>query len=125
MPSVEELPEQVGLRGEADGVLVVRQHVDELVAEHRGAARLERDERHPVLDVLAQRVEDLVQEALGEAQHPVVVERATAAQGLARQLDAPAGGLEHLDRRAADRGIEVVGERVGPQDHPRGVDRPR
>src|SRR5262249_28587695 len=113
----EELGEVERLLPEPERVLVVREEAPELVAERRDAARLEADDGRAGADVVAERVEDLPQVTLREAEHAAVVDRPPAAQGPGRHRDRPARGLERLDRRARDLGMELVVERVGPEDH--------
>src|SRR5262249_39051388 len=113
----EELGEVERLLSEPARVVVVGEEAPELVAERRYAARLEADDGRAGADVVAERVEDLPQVALREAEHAVVVERPPAAEKLLRHRDRVARGLERLDRGARDLGVELVVERVGPEDH--------
>ena len=67
------------------GVLVRREQVQQLVAEHRDAARLEADDRHARLDLGAQRVERSARSScLAVVEHAEVVERPAAAERPAR-----------------------------------------
>src|SRR5439155_3295624 len=93
-------------------ILIIREQVHELVAEHREAARFEDDDRRARLEVRPQLVEDVAQEALGRQKKTVIVERTTAAEPPRRQHDVAAGGFEHLDRRYCGIGMEVIVERV-------------
>jgi hypothetical protein len=77
----QKLAQQKGLFAESLSIRVVGQEPKQLIAEDRGAARFEHDDRHTGSDLRAQCPEDLAQMALGKAQHPVVVERAPAADG--------------------------------------------
>src|SRR4051812_21276954 len=54
---------------------------------------------------------------LGGIKHAVVVERAATAHMRARNDDSVAGVAQHLDRRVQRTRVEVVVERVGPQQH--------
>jgi FAD-dependent oxidoreductase family protein len=56
------------------------------------------------------------QDSLGDVELPGGDPRQPAAQRLGRDAHGPARVLEHLDRRAADGRVEMVGERVGPED---------
>ena len=56
---------------------------------------------------------------------PEVVQRPPAAEALRAELDAVAGRLEHLDGRVPDVRLEVVRERVRPEDDPRRPPRAR
>src|SRR5207244_10319897 len=85
--------------------------------EHGGAARLQPNDWHAVGDDLSQLSNDLAQLALGQRQHAVVVERATATQRPFRNPDRVAGRFEHGYRVVRDGRLEVVGERVDPQQH--------
>ena len=101
------------------GVLVHREEVRQLVAEDGHAARLEPDDGHARLDLGPQRVEDLAQQSLGRVEHAEVVERPAAAERRPRDDHVEAGVLEHLDGRLGGLRVEVVVERVGPEDHRR------
>src|SRR5207248_5937161 len=95
-----------------------RPQLDELVLEDGGAARLDPDDWRAGADVVAQGAEDLPQVRLGEVEHPVVVERPSAAEVARRDDDVEGGLLERLDGGDPDLGLEVVRERVGPEDDP-------
>ena len=101
-------------------VWIVRQHLRQLVAEHRDAARLDADDRHAGPDRAPQDTKRSLEVAAGEAQEAVVVERAPAADVPARHDHAKTGVLEHLNGRGPDLRLEVVREGVRPED-----DRPR
>ena len=116
--SLEVLAQHEGLIVEALCVLVVREERDQLVAEDRETARLDADDRDAGRDLGAQRAEDLAELARGEIEHAPVVERTPAAEGARRQRDRASRRLEHLDRRLPDLGVEVVRERVRPEEHP-------
>ena len=88
-----------------------------LVAEYRDAARLDPDHGDPLPDLVAERVEDPLEVAPCEAEEAVVVEWSAAAEAGGGKADVEAGCGEHVEGRRSDLGLEVVRERVGPQDH--------
>ena len=104
------------LPGEPLRVLVVRQQLRQLVAEDRDAARLEPDDRDPGADLAAHAFQHTLEVAAGQAEEAVVVERAAAAEVARRQRDAQAGAPRAPGRRGSDVRLEVVRERVGPED---------
>ena len=107
-----------GLPGEPSRVLVVRQQLRELVAEHRDAARLEPDDRDAVADLVAQRLQDPLEVAPGEPEEAVVVQRPSAAEA-GRAEDGrrnPASARTSTAARPTSR-LEVVRERVRPEEH--------
>ena len=114
----EILDERERLFGESLGVFVVGQHVCELVAEHVDAAGFEADDVDPGADLRTQPLEDLLEVAAGEFEHAEVVQRTSAAERASGELDGASRGFEHLHGRFGDIRLEVVCERVGPQDHP-------
>src|SRR5687768_1729248 len=67
--------------------LVVREEVSKLVAKDREAARLEPDHRDPRGDRGPEGLQDPLKIALGAIEHPVIVERAAAAERLRRDYD--------------------------------------
>jgi hypothetical protein len=110
----QEFPEGECLALQPLGVLIVRQHVRQLVAEHGPAAGLERDHGGAGVDLLSQAVEHALQQASRQGEHPVVVQRPAAAERLPRDDHLVAGGLEDLGRGDRHLGMEVVVERVRP-----------
>ena len=98
----EQLLDQPGLLRDGLRARVVREQLQVLLAQRQQARRLAADDRHAALGVrreppaiASRHAARLVEQALGDA-------RAPAAAG-ALQPHAVAGGLEQLDRRAADR----------------------
>ncbi len=61
------------------------------------------------------------QERLGAVEHAVVVERAPAAEIRARDNDSEAGGFQDFDGGFGGAGVEIIIERVGPEENGRGV----
>ena len=116
--ALEQLAEVEAVRGEPGGVVVVREHLRQLVLEDREAARLHAHDRRARADVVAQHVQRLAQVALGQVEKAVVVERPAATDVPLGQDHVPAGRLERLHAGNADIGVEVVVEGVGPEHHP-------
>src|SRR3954454_12681948 len=78
----DEFAEQADLRRKTLRVLVVRQHVEQLVAEHRRAAWLQDDHRDSGADRIAQHPECLLQHPLRERPETLVTQRTAAATRL-------------------------------------------
>ena len=112
----QEFAEEDALLGQALGERVVREQVDEFVAECRKAGGLEADERRARLDLVLQHRQGAAATALGRVEPAPVVERPAAAQRAAVGIvDLEARRLEHPRGRNGRLGPEVVVERVGPQ----------
>ena len=75
----QELADRLGLTSEPLRVLVIGQHILELIAEYRQAARLQTDQRDPGTDRGTERLYDLNELAFGEIEHAVIVKRPAAA----------------------------------------------
>ena len=118
----DELGERHGRLAQTARVLVAGEEVRQLVAEHRRAARLEHDDRQAFVQLRLERLHRLAQQLFGHAEEAPVVERASAAELLARQGDVVADIFQYFDRRHRGIGVEVIVERVGPQqDAPVGL----
>ena len=113
---VQELAEQERLLAQGLGALVVREEVEEFVAEDGDAAGLEADDGDSGFDLGGERVEDVEQQGLGAIEHAEVVERTPATERRARDEHAVSGGLEDFDGGAGGGGAEVVVEGVGPEE---------
>ena len=109
----------MGLGLQAAGVGVVGQEVHQLVAEDGDAAGLEAHDGHALAQLRPQLGQDAPEQALGQAQHPVVVQGAPAAQRAARQQYPEAGRLQDTDGGFTHVGVEVIGPGVDPQQHGR------
>jgi hypothetical protein len=114
---VEKFAEQERLLAESSGALVVREEVDEFVAEDGDAARFEADDGNSGFDFGLQFVEDVEEQSFGTVEHAEVVERASAAEMGARDYDAEAGGFEDFDCGFGGVRLEIVVEGVGPEKH--------
>jgi hypothetical protein len=110
----EELAEQECLFAQGLGALVVREEVEEFVAEDGNAAGLESDDGDAGLDLGLELVEDVQEQAFGAVEHAEVIEGASAAEVGLRYRDAEAGGLKDFDGSAGCCGLEVVVESVRP-----------
>ena len=97
-------------------VLVVGEQLGRVGAEHRGAAGLQPDHEPPAR-MCGARVSTVGGALLAGGQLAGGDPGQAAADRLGGQLDPPAGRLEHLDRGLADVRMEVVGERVRPEQH--------
>ena len=94
---------------------VVAQQLGGVRAEDREAARLEADDEPTCVEVLGERVDRRSEVALRATSSWPVEIHVSPQQSPAAKHDLPARVLEHLDRRYADLGMELVGERVGPE----------
>src|SRR5579885_3401696 len=99
------------------GLGVAREKGRQLVTEGQNTAWFEADERHAAPHVRAKRRECLAQSVLRAREHPLVVERASAAQMLTRNGDAKSRALENFDRCYRDLGLEEIREGVREQQH--------
>src|SRR5207302_4329619 len=97
-------------------VLVVGPQLQQLVAEDGDAARLDADERDAGADLLPQRGDRALEVTTCEPEEAVVVQRPPAADPASRNLHVEAGVLELRDGGHPDFGLEVVRERVGPEE---------
>ena len=113
---LEELAEQEDLLREGAGALIVREQVDEFVAEDGGAAGFEDNDGRAGFDLGEKLVHDFEKQAPGAVEEADVVERASAAEMGAGNGDGEAGGFEDFDGGAGGRGKEVVVESVGPEE---------
>src|SRR5579871_4671527 len=100
----KKLAEQKSLARQCLGALVMREQVDEFVAEDGDATRLKTDDRNSGLNFRRELIEDLQQQGFGSIEHAVVVERAAAAQVGAGNDDAIAGVLQNFDGGACGGG---------------------
>jgi hypothetical protein len=99
------------------GVEVVGHQVDGVGAEHRGAARLEAEDETALAHVRRELSDGVPDPHPRHAELAGGDPRQPAAHRAVRHRDCPAGAFEHPDRRDADLGVEVVGERVRPEQH--------
>jgi len=114
---LQELAEEKRLPRQGLGALVVREEVEEFVAEDGDAAGLEADDGDSGFNFGFELVEDFEQKALGAIEHAEVVEGTAAAEIGLRYRDAEAGGLEDFDGGAGGGGSEVVVESVRPEEN--------
>jgi hypothetical protein len=113
---LEEFAEQKRLLAQGSRAPVVREKVDEFVAEDGNAAWLQADYGNSGLNLWFELVEDFQKEALGTVKHAEIVKRASAAEVRARDEYVEPRGLEDLDGSFGSRGEEVVVECVGPEE---------
>src|ERR1039458_7518990 len=100
---------------------VVGKEVDEFVAEDSDATGFEADDGNAGFDFGREFVEDLEQKSLGAVEYAVVVERASAAEVGFGYDDSEACGFEDFDGGFGDAGLEIVCERVGPEENGRSL----
>src|SRR4029453_10799487 len=81
----------------------------------RHAAWLEPHDRHPGFDLWTQCLDNLSEQALGEREHAEIVQRATTAQGVCRDIDLVASGFEHVHCCLPYCRKKVIVKSVGPE----------
>src|SRR3954462_36713 len=114
---LEVLGKVIGLLREPPRVLVIRPHLQELVLEDGDAAGFRADDRRAGPNLVSQRVEYTHEVARRQGEHSIVVERAAAAEMSRRDDDVATCVFERLDGSNTDVSLEVIRERVGPQNH--------
>ncbi len=97
----------------------VRQQLGRLGLQGRRAARLQPDDRHPGVQPRLQRGQGPGHDLFGVVELAGADPGQAAADGLGRDLDPVAERLQGGDGVPADARLQVVGERVGPQQQPR------
>jgi hypothetical protein len=112
----EEFAEQKGLVTQALGARILREKVDELIAKDARAAGFEEDEEKAGVDLGRAIAQDLFQIGAGLLQKAEIVERAAAADVLARDFGREAGAFEDARRSVEGLRVVVVVPRVRPQD---------
>ena len=113
----EQFGEGDGLVAQPGDVEVVGEQVRGVGAEHRGAGRFEAEDEAAAADVVGEGVDGAAQDLLGAVQLAGGDPGQPAADRLGGDGDRPAGVLEQADGGLSDVRVEVVGERVGPQQH--------
>ena len=116
------VPQEIGegerVRLQPLAIAVVRQHVGQLVLEHRPATGLQHNHRRARLDVRLQFDQHVLEPALGHVEKAVVVQWPAAAHVLHRHDYVEAGVLQHLDGGFAGVDVVIIVERVG-EEHDR------
>ena len=112
----EELAEQKCLFAQGLSALVMREEVEEFVAEDGDAAGFESDDGDSGFDLGLELIEDIEEQGFGTVKHAEVVERASAAEMGAGDDDAVSGGFEDFYGGTGGRREEIVVERVGPEE---------
>jgi len=98
----QQFGQRPGLGLQLPGPVVAGQQLDGVRAQHRGAGRLQPDDRQPLGQRRRQRVEAAAQLLAGAVELPGGDPGQTAADLLGRDPDRAAGGLQHLDGGLAD-----------------------
>src|ERR1700692_4642476 len=97
----------------------MREQIDEFVTKNRDATRLKSDHGNSGFDFGREFIENLQQKRLSAIEHPVVVERAPAAEVGSWHDDAKARSFEDIDRGLRGSGLEVIIKSVGPEENRR------
>ncbi len=114
---VQELRQQEHLFAQPPSPFVVREEIQQFVAEGRDTGRLETDHRRARIDGPGQHLHAVLEAAASGIQHAEVVERPSAAHEAARHLDLETGRIQHLRRGIQRLRMEMVVERIRPQHH--------
>src|SRR6185437_5143349 len=96
---------------------VVREEVEELVAEYSRAAWFQHNNGHSGIDLGSEAGQDALEVAPGFVEETEVIERSSAADVLRRDFDALAHAVEELCRGAEGLGMEVVVPGVRPEEY--------
>ena len=112
----QQLGQGPGLLGEQAGI-VAAEEFGRVGAEHRGAARLQDHHGDAGSQVGEQGLDGAAQHVLGHAELAGGDPGQTAAYRLGWHVDREPGPLQHGHRVPGDLWVEVVAERVGPQDY--------
>jgi hypothetical protein len=113
----QQLGQGFGVVAQPAHVLVIGEQLGSVGMEHRRAARLQADHIAAGPDMRRQGIHGLLENLLASGQLATGDPGQAAADRLGGQLDAPAGRLQHLDRRLAFVRVEIVGERIRPEQH--------
>ena len=116
-PGHQELGQRTGLLRKTLCERVVGEQVEELVTKYRQAAWLEHDYGRVVFEVRLQLGENLEQHPPGLPEKAVIIERTSAAERSSRQHNLATRSFEDLRRRNRRVRMEIVVERVRPQQH--------
>ncbi len=113
----EHLCQRARLAAETLGVLVVREQLDEVGPEHRSAAGLESDDRHPRSYDWSKGLQGAGEDPFGESQLTGRDPREPTTKTPLRNAHREPGVFEHGDGGDGDLRMKVVVEGVGPQQH--------
>src|SRR6185437_5917136 len=104
----EKFSQQVCLCGETLGILVIRDEIRQLVAEHRYTARLQPDDAHPCLNLRPQCVQYLAQNTKDVDDNTAAIATPLEIQNPLVQDSIIPGHQQHVDDRDRDRQAIVV-----------------
>ena len=113
----EHLAQHDGLLAQADGALVIREEVDQLVAKDAGATWFQHHDWNSRADLRFEFVQDTKQVVARLIEEAEVVQRPAAADMLLGNLHAGSRRGEHLRRRRERLRVKVVVPGVGPEQH--------
>jgi hypothetical protein len=117
----EKFAEKESLARQGLSPFVVRKQVQKFVTKDGDATWFETDDGHASFDFGREFIEDLKQESLGTVEHAMVVERPSAAEVGSWHEDLEAGGFKDIDGSLRGAGMEIIVERIRPQEDGTGV----
>ena len=115
--TIDEFAQRHRCLTQALRVFVRGKEIVKLVAEDGDAAWLESDDRHALIQLRPQLGHHFTKQRLGLPQEAPVVERTSAAEWLAWNRDLITRRFEDIDGRYRGFGMEVIVERVGPEEN--------
>src|ERR1017187_5114545 len=117
----EKLAEQKRLPRERLRALVVREEVEQFVAENGDTARLKSDYRDSRFNLGRKCVEDFEEQRLRSVEHAEVIQWTTTTEIRLRKDHPVSRGFEDIDRGFRSCGQEIVVKRVGPEQNRRAL----
>src|SRR5207253_10127018 len=115
--AIDEFAQHHRWLSQALRVFVRGKEIVKRVAEDGDAAWLESDDRHALIQLRPQLGHHFTKQRLGLSQEAPVVERTSAAEWLAWNRDLITRRFEDIDGRYRGFGMEVIVERVGPEEN--------
>src|SRR5882724_33524 len=112
----EKFAQQIGLALEFLGFKIFAQKVGHLIAKDRDAAWFDSDDRRACLNITPQGGQRLFQRGFRLVEHAEVIERASATECLLRNFYLIAGVLQDFNSGFGDIGMEIVTERIRPEN---------
>src|SRR6185312_2684656 len=98
-------------------IFVIGKKINQFITEDRNTTRLQANHGHTLLYLRLQRIEYIPQQAPGSVEHAIVIEWTAAAQCLLWHLNLVPCCFKHFHRRDGCLWVEVIVERVGPENY--------
>ncbi len=113
----QKLTQQERLAVKSIGARISGEEVSQFIAEDRGAAGFQNDDRQSGVDLRSQALKNVREILPGFIEHAEVIQRASAAEVFLGDSYFESSVSEHFQGGPADLGPVVVVEGVRPQDH--------